>query len=506
MQIMNDQATKEIQIEFKTLAEDAPVMLWLTDINGEIIYSNSRWKEFIGAEKVKADGGNAWYQALHPEDQERCLEVFKRSFSSHRPFEMEYRLKRLDGQFRNMLDTGEPYISEDGKFSGYIGSSADITEQRCSEQRLQQSHQEMELHNIEMALVNKLNSFLQICRTLEETYPVMLHYAQELFPDCAGSIYLLNESKTTVESVVSWSPNNEVQIPVIIPDECWALRQGKPHVVLEFEHALNCQHLQKVPEFGYMCVPIIAQGDMLGMIHLQFPEITDKSLNVTERSKLLESRRRLVYMTADNLALSLVSLKLREALKTQSIRDPLTGLYNRRYMEESLEREYSLYIRNEKSLGVIMLDIDHFKKYNDKFGHDVGDKILSELGNLLKNRLRKSDISCRYGGEEFILILPTAPVTILEQRAEEIRNDISNLSISFQCEIFNEITVSLGVAVTPMHADSATQLVKAADEALYQAKNTGRNKVVIAKDLCQRSPKNVTIKKKTNNKPGVVSA
>ena len=336
-----DKSHKEI--EFQTLAEDAPVMLWLTNIDGEIIFSNSKWKKFVGNEKFDSQGGDAWYQALHPDDRERSVNLFKNAFNSHRPFEMEYRLKRLDGEYRNMIDTGEPYISQDGVFSGFIGSSTDITEQKCFEQQLQHSHIEMELHNSEMRLVNKLNSYLQICRTLEETYPVILYYARELFPNCTGSIYLLNESRIVVESVVSWGQHAESQIPVITPDDCWSLRQGKPHVVSDIDHGLVCKHLKNCPEHGYTCVPIIAQGDMVGMIHLQFPKhfenITQEEINHN-----IEAKRRLVNMTADNLALALVSLKLREALKIQSIKDPLTKLFNRRSSHQIIQP--SIYGRN----------------------------------------------------------------------------------------------------------------------------------------------------------------
>ncbi|MFT7460220.1 MAG: diguanylate cyclase (GGDEF)-like protein, partial [Planctomycetota bacterium] len=426
-----------------------------------------------------------WYQALHPDDRDKCVLIFKNAFNSRRPFEMEYRLKRLDGHYRNMLDTGEPYISQDDIFSGFIGSSTDVTEQKGSEEQLKHSHKEMELHNSQMRLVNKLNSYLQICRTLEETFPVILYYTRELFPDCSGSVYLLNESRTVVESVVSWGKNSESQIPVITPDDCWSLRQGKPHHVIDTNHGLICMHLKDCPEHGYTCVPIIAQGDMVGMIHIQYPKLNE-NLTQEEINHNIDAKRRLVNMTADNLALALVSLKLREALKTQSIRDPLTQLFNRRYMEETLEREYSRCKRLNESLGILMLDIDHFKSYNDKYGHNAGDIILTEIAKLLQVKLRKADVACRYGGEEFILIFSGAPLNILEQRAEEIRSDISNYNVNYKGEKFENITVSIGISAFPLHAHSTENLLKTADEALYVAKHTGRDKVVVAKEIIQR--------------------
>ncbi|MBL1142710.1 MAG: diguanylate cyclase [Proteobacteria bacterium] len=469
-------------IEFKTLAEDAPVMLWLTNTDGDIIFSNTKWKQFVGSRNVAEKGGNAWYEALHPDDREECLKIFEDAFVSHDHFEMEYRLQRLDGEYRYVLDTGEPYKDDKGEFAGFIGSSTDITERKKSEQQLQRSHTEMSQYNIEMRLINKLNSYLQVCRTMEETHPVILYYARELFPSCSGSLYLLNENKTIVESAVSWGENTGSQLPVITSDDCWSLRQGKTHTVNDAEHGLVCKHLTATPEHGYTCVPIIAQGEMVGMLHLQFPKI-EHGLSEEDYDRLIESRQRLVNMTADNLALALVSLKLREALEEQSIRDPLTKLYNRRYMEETIEREFSRCTRSKTELGILMLDIDHFKSYNDNYGHDAGDMVLVEFASLMRNKLRDSDIVCRFGGEEFMLIMPGAPLSILEQRAKQIRESLKELTFHYQGKALSNITTSIGIASFPYHGQNPKDLIKAADTALYQAKETGRDRAVVAKEL-----------------------
>jgi diguanylate cyclase (GGDEF)-like protein/PAS domain S-box-containing protein len=472
-------------IEFRTLAEDAPVMLWQTDIEGAIIFSNTKWKQFVGARKVESEGGNAWYEALHPDDRKHCLDIFRQAFISHDAFEMEYRLRRLDGEYRHVLDTGEPYVDSNKMFAGFIGSSTDITERKKSEEQLQRSNAEMQQYNAEMEIINNLNSYLQVCRTLEETHPIIFYYARELFPSCSGSIYLLNENKTMVESVVTWGENTAIQLPVITSDDCWSLRQGKNHTVHDTQHGLVCNHLTECPEFGYTCVPIIAQGEMVGMLHLQFPKYEAHEAEDAMRQR--EARQRLANMTADNLALALVSLKLREALEIQSIRDPLTQLFNRRYMEETLEREFSRCSRSKSDLGLLILDIDHFKKYNDDHGHDAGDMVLIEFANMLNDKLRDGDVACRYGGEEFVLIMPGAPLNVLEQRAELIRNDLKRLVINYQGKVLNNITVSIGISSYPLHAENPKALIKAADIALYEAKETGRDRAIVAKTLNNRA-------------------
>lgn len=477
--------TKPKAIQFETLAEDAPVMLWLTNVDGEIIFSNTKWKNFIGSEKVNEEGGNAWYEALHPDDKENCLRTFREAFASHKHFEMEYRLKRLDGEYRNILDTGEPYIENDGRFAGFIGSSTDMTERKMFEEQLSHSHKEMTQHNIEMRLINKINSYLQVCISMEETYPVIYYYARELFPNCTGALYLLNDKKTIVESVVTWGEQKDNQIPVITMEDCWSLRQGKVHTVNDNKNGLVCNHLTECPEYGYTCVPIIAQGEMVGMLHLQFPKYGEDLLK-EDILRQVEARQRLVNMTADNLALALVSLKLREALEAQSISDPLTHLYNRRFMEETLEKELPKCIRNKTTLGILMLDIDHFKSFNDNYGHEAGDLVLIEFAKLISGRLRKGDIACRYGGEEFMIIMPGAPLHVLEDRAELIRNNLKKLKINYQKEILQDITVSIGIAIAPDHGDTQKALIKSADMALYEAKETRRDKAVVAKPLNNR--------------------
>ena len=473
-------------IEFQTFAEDAPVMLWLTNSDGKNIFSNSKWQNFIGRDLVKSLGGRAWYDALHPDDRQFCLDVFKDAFETHKPFEMEYRIRRRDGVYRYMLDRGQPYIEKkNGRFSGFIGSSTDITDQKTSEEEITKSHNELIQYNQEMRLVNQLNSYLQVCRTLKETYPVISHYMSKVFPECSGALYLFNENRTLVESVTEWGNPVNTNSPVIAPDDCWSLRQGKEHIVLDTDHKLCCKHLEENHGRSYTCVPIIAQGEMLGMLHIEFGE-TDELESKEEVDRYYESRQRLIMISADNLALSLVSLKLREALKNQSIRDPLTKLYNRRYMEESLEREITRCKRSAQGMGIIMCDIDHFKTFNDEYGHDAGDIVLIEVAKFISDYFRDYDVVCRFGGEEFIIIMPNIDQQLVEDRAIKICEGLRSLEIIYAGKPLPQITASFGVSHMPSNGEQTNVVLKAADSALYDAKNGGRDKVVAAQVINNR--------------------
>jgi diguanylate cyclase (GGDEF)-like protein len=228
---------------------------------------------------------------------------------------------------------------------------------------------------------------------------------------------------------------------------------------------LFCRHVSQPAECSYLDVPMMASGEAMGVLYIER----------AGENGFHQGAQDLAKTVAEHLALSLSNLRLRETLRAQSIRDSLTGLFNRRYMEESLDRELHRADRRKAPVGIIMLDIDHFKDFNDTYGHDAGDLILRELGTLLQRGIRKEDIACRLGGEEFILILPDAPLEVTRQRAERIREEVQALHIVYLHQTLGLVTVSLGVAVFPENSTTAEGILRKVDEAMYRAKRQGRN-------------------------------
>jgi diguanylate cyclase (GGDEF)-like protein len=214
----------------------------------------------------------------------------------------------------------------------------------------------------------------------------------------------------------------------------------------------------------------MAQGKTLGILHLSQPEAT----------RLTQAKQQLVLTMAEHAALALSNLRHYETLRNQSTRDPLTNLFNRRCMEESLDRELRHAQRSQRQLTLIMLDLDHFKRFNDTFGHDAGDAILREVGKLLGTNFRGEDIACRYGGDEFTVILPVAALDVAEHRAQELRRAIKDLEIPYLNPTLDRVTVSMGIARFPEHGSNAETLLRSADRALYRAKAAGRNCIEIA--------------------------
>lgn len=188
---------------------------------------------------------------------------------------------------------------------------------------------------------------------------------------------------------------------------------------------------------------------------------------------------------AENIALALANFRLQQSLREQSIRDPLTHLFNRRYLEESLNLELARANRSEAPLGLMMIDVDHFKRFNDTFGHDAGDAVLRAVGQALPGQVRAGDVVCRYGGEEFTVILPGADLDLTLKRAEEIRQAVMALAVRHQKQSLAQVTVSIGVAARALHGDTAESLLASADAALYRAKANGRNRVEILSDALE---------------------
>jgi diguanylate cyclase (GGDEF)-like protein len=337
---------------------------------------------------------------------------------------------------------------------------------------------ELSRRNQEITLFSKMNDFLQTSTTEAEAYSIISETVTKLFPEDSGAVFILNASRDMLEAAAVWGPLPPAN-PIFPPNECWAHRRGQVHLALDQERC--CPHVTEA-EHMYCCLPLLAQGEMLGILHL----LDGQPRNGAADEARMAEKCKLAKILADAIGLGIANLKLRETTRNLSIRDPLTGLFNRRYMEESLAQEQHRSKRTQAQLAVIMVDIDHFKKFNDNFGHDGGDAVLRALGSFFKTHVRGSDIACRYGGEEFTLILSPSTAEGAQQRAEKIRAAAMLLGISHAGQSLGAITLSLGVAMFPDHATDTAALVKAADVALYQAKGGGRNRVVMYEEKVEK--------------------
>jgi diguanylate cyclase (GGDEF)-like protein len=322
--------------------------------------------------------------------------------------------------------------------------------------------EELELRSRESELLGRLLELFQSSTGLEEAWTLLGPFCSRLFPNARGALYLLASSRNMLECVASFGDQPFGQ--VFGPDDCMALRLGRAHQVDQSEPELLCKHSPVGFAGETLCVPLIAQGETLGILHVAAPKVADK----------------LVRSVAEQLSLAMANLRLRETLRQQSIRDPLTGLFNRRFLEESLDRELARARRNRDVLAILMVDVDHFKHFNDTFGHEAGDLVLQSVGRFLREGVRQEDVACRYGGEEFSLLLPGMQPDLAFARAERLRIGIEGLRIQFGSQLLGPITASFGMAMFPDNGNEPGYLFQQADAALYRAKKEGRNRVLRA--------------------------
>lgn len=352
----------------------------------------------------------------------------------------------------------------------------EIRERQQAQEALQQVNQqlaskveELKQRQEEMTLLSNAINFLQVCLTLEEAYQAIATLIQPLFPGSSGALFVVNSANNLVEAVATWG--TDLKTETVFPsNECWALRRSCSHWV-EFPQAgLRCQHIHPIQSKSQsLCVPLTAQGEAMWMLYLHSPS-----------EQLTPAKRKLALTATEQTSLALANLKLRETLQHKSIRDPLTGLFNRRYMEEFLEQELSRAQRKQHPIGTIVLDIDYFKHFNDNFGHEAGDLVLRQVSIFLRQHVRKSDIVCRYGGEEIVMIMPESSLENTSQRAEQLRQGIKQLELKHRDRDLGKISVSIGVACFPKHGSRGPELIQAADAALYRAKAQGRDRVTNA--------------------------
>ena len=335
---------------------------------------------------------------------------------------------------------------------------------------------ELEQYNNEFNMLNNMNILLQAGKTIEEFYSIIAESVSQLFPHDRGIVYMLDESKTTLQVITTWGDNNKkIEDQTLSPKECWALRLGK---IYSTDNPLNekfCTHLSRESQTTDICVPMTDQNENIGLFHLKFKYADDSK---EKQKRLAEHKTKLAEITAKSIALSLVNFKLRED-HGQSIIDPLTETCSRRYMLALFERELHRMARKKSPMGIIMLDVDHFRQFYDTYGPEAKDDLLRKIGMFIRRRMRAEDIACRRG-EGFVIILPESSSDNCKQRAEQLRDEVKQLSFPYREKVIRRITISLGVAAFPKDGMTREELFRAADAALYRAKAEGRDRVVTA--------------------------
>lgn len=451
------------------LFESADRIIWSVDREHRLIIANQAAQRFFALRFGKRIQPGDVCLPLAASERERWGELYAQAQAGH---SVSIDLDQTASD-RRWLELRLAPGGQDGMATIY---GIDLTDRKRAELERQETLERMRVMIAQLAerdrhngLLNRLHDLLQSCRSEEEAHEVIAPLFVDLFRGFDAALTLVDPRDSTLRLAAQ---AGEAGIPDgFALDDCWALRRGEPHEITAGGSPV-CGHFIAPPEAGYCCQPMMVDGDVVGLLSVRFPRKTDEQMR--------ENIHYLVRSTADAVKLSLSNLRLREALRQQAIHDPLTGLFNRRYLNDILAHELIRSQRDNATMVVAMLDIDHFKRFNDEYGHEAGDLVLAEIGRLLREQLRRSDVPCRFGGEELAIVMPGSNARNASDRLEQLCSRISRLELVFRDRPLPAVTLSVGVAEAPLHGKTSAQLLHAADVALYQAKAQGRDRIVVS--------------------------
>ncbi|HBD9351229.1 TPA: diguanylate cyclase [Legionella pneumophila] len=468
------------QIRLKKIIESASDMIAAFDKDQRFITFNEAYqREFKRLFDKSISINMSLEEAFNdvPENKKKLMQTWKESLQRD---EETQNIEVNTEQEKTIYEMTSKLIQNgDNEIKGVVHSVRNITKRVQEHTELQESYEklangmkELQEKNEQITLLVEMSDIMLACGSQEELSDVMAKYSQRLLQFSSGYLFIMHPSKNYLEKAASWG-NPQPHDLTFTPEQCWAIRLGRIHYAGSSRIELMCSHTMfaEQPELSLLCAPLMAQNDIYGLLYLEV------GLEFDENQQLL------ITAFAELTALALANVRLRENLRYQSIRDPLTGLYNRRYLEDFLFKQLHQAERTKASFAILMLDLDHFKKINDTFGHDAGDLVLKELGQILNSDIRLGDIAARYGGEEFVLLLYDIDAQAAKMKAENLRSAISNLQVKYGAQPVGQITASIGISVYPDDAKSPAEVIEAADKALYQAKNKGRNKVILFSEI-----------------------
>jgi diguanylate cyclase (GGDEF)-like protein/PAS domain S-box-containing protein len=464
---MAEDALRASEERFRALATNATDVVCLHNPEGIILYASPSSQKLLGYAPGELIGKDPLH-FMHPDDAKSMQEDFYyRAFHGQPVSSVDIRLKNKNNVYIWFETNAQAVLDQDHKIIQFVTISRDVTARKMAEMELKETRanlqekvKELQHRTTEINCLTDMVNMLQKCTQTSETYAVISQYARELFPTTSGLVMMLDELSEKYQVVMSWGdlvlPNSEFQ-----KKDCWALRLNKLYSTSYEVKRPVCNHVGSSIPTSTICVPIEVEDKVIGILHLQTSPGT---------FPLKEAEFQLAVATSEQINLAMTNIKLSESLREQAIRDPLTGLYNRYYMEESLERELKRSERSNKPVSVIMLDFDNFKELNTLYGHPNVDEMLREFGKLLRNSIRGGDIACRYGGDEFLVILPEASLKVTSQRAEELRQRVKNLVVHKEGLEPRIATISVGIASWPNHGESVPLLLRSVDAALLIAK------------------------------------
>lgn len=452
--ILKNQEIKEKESNLQLIQDHAPIGMAIVSLDGKWLNVNNKLCEIIEYTKEELEKRSiqdVTFQADIDSDLDSRTKLLSGKIQS---YQVEKRYVKKDNQLTWIVTNVSLVRGKENKPLYYISQIQDINDRKQNE-------------NI-ISNLGKMNSMLQLCHDSSKAYDIICKTASEIFPSLSGGLGIFNKSTKVQNTVGTWGNNSLLQ-PLFQSDDCWAFRSGNIYITNAYKNGAICRHFEVAPQGMYLCVPLIVKNQILGMLNF----------SASEGHIITSYQQQIINNFSELVKLSLSNIQLKEALSEQAIHDPLTGLLNRRYLYDVLPKMLELTDQTNQRLCVCMIDLDHFKSVNDQHGHDAGDEVLKYFAHLLKNSFRKTDITCRYGGEEFIVVLVDSDIEHAYSQIEQLRLNMTKAKIAISSGELPSPTLSAGLAEAPQHGKSISDILHAADSALYTAKETGRNRIII---------------------------
>jgi diguanylate cyclase (GGDEF)-like protein/PAS domain S-box-containing protein len=478
------EALRESEERYRAFVENFQGIAWRAALDRTPIFLHGALEEITGYTETELLAGHpGWDDLVFSEDLSQVLGERNRVYTiPGDSIELEYRILRKDGQIRWVQELVRNVVGTNENPVWVQGAVYDITPRKQVEHELQQANSrlsqslmETEEHNQEIVLLQEMGDLFQTCQTAEETCQVFEQYIVQIFPESSGALYTFQKNVSFLEAVSSWG-DPPIQELLINKEDCWGLRRGRVHRVISSDAMLPCPHFKARDGEVSLCVPMLANNETMGILHLRF--LCQDCSQEGGLTAWVEAKEQLAIMVTYQMAMAMVNLNLRQMIQQHAIRDALTGLFNRYYLCETLQRELSRAQRHQSSFGIILIDVDHLKEINNSQGYDVGDQVLKAVATYLATHVRGSDVTCRYGDDEFMVALFDSSLDITYARALQFNQEINQLVLEIQGRPIGPLSTTIGVAAFPAHGIIIDHVLQAATAALYRAKEKGNGGVL----------------------------
>lgn len=456
----------------RLIAEHSTDPIAILDAAARVEWCNAAYEHVTGYSFEESSGRTPGEMLTGPDTDLDAMREFLRAAFHGRSVRREIVQYRKTGEAYWSEIELTPILNNDDQVANFLVIARDVSERKALERDRELARETERLRQAERRVLSKTTEWLYAARSLEDLYEVVECCAPKLMPTSSGALYIYSNSRDILDLALAWGdapPPHYIE-----PNDCWALRRGRAYHYGMEEIEFPCGHFHDDVDSSF-CLPLLAHGETIGMLWCHASqEDNDEAL---DHARFWD----VALMLAEQVSLTIANVRLRQELQDRSIKDPLTGLWNRRYFLDCLRREKARADSNELGFALISIDIDHFKRFNDHHGHDAGDLVLRRVATELTEAAGSAGIVCRVGGEELAVICPDFDEAAAMALATKLHNAIKRLEIVYQGEILPCVTFSAGVSTYPSDHGSIDDLMRNADNALYQAKHAGRDRVMAYK-------------------------